>query len=89
MLIEVGTNELLLDHSTRLAARARAAVVDIILDATADVPHVFQWLADVLDVADEALDQAASSSSAGVPGPGAEHARQRSRTASGLTPESP
>ncbi|MEV4325102.1 alpha/beta hydrolase [Microbispora rosea] len=59
MLLQVGTNELLLDDSTRLAARARAAGVDVILDVTAGVPHVFQSFAGVLDEADEALDRAA------------------------------
>ncbi|WP_433554928.1 alpha/beta hydrolase [Pseudonocardia xinjiangensis] len=59
MLVQVGTNELLLDDSTRLAARARAVGVDVILDVTADVPHVFQSFAGVLDEADEALDRAA------------------------------
>ena len=59
MLIQVGTNEMLLDDSTRLAARARSAGVDVILDVTADVPHVFQAFAGVLDEADEALDRAA------------------------------
>jgi monoterpene epsilon-lactone hydrolase len=59
MLIQVGTNEIMLDDSTRLAARARAAGVDVILDITADVPHVFQSFAGVLDEADEALDRAA------------------------------
>jgi len=38
MLPQVGTNEILLDDSTRLAARATAAGVDVILDITADVP---------------------------------------------------
>jgi epsilon-lactone hydrolase len=59
MLIQVGTNELLLDDSTRLAAHARAVGVDVILDITADVPHVFQSFAGILDEADEALDRAA------------------------------
>lgn len=59
MLMQVGTNEILLDDSTRLAARARAAGVDVILDITADVPHVFQSFAGVLDEADQALDRAA------------------------------
>ncbi|WP_405561328.1 alpha/beta hydrolase [Streptomyces canus] len=59
ILIQVGTNEILLDDSTRLAARARAAGVDVILDITADVPHVFQSFAGVLDEADQALDRAA------------------------------
>jgi len=59
MLLQVGTNELLLDDSTRTAARATAAGVDVILDITADVPHVFQSFAGVLDEADQALDRAA------------------------------
>lgn len=59
MLIQVGTNEILLDDSTRLAARGRAVGVDVILDITAGVPHVFQSFAGILDEADEALDRAA------------------------------
>lgn len=59
MLLQVGTNEVLLDDSTQMAARAREAGVDVVLDVTADVPHVFQAFAGVLDEADEALDRAA------------------------------
>jgi monoterpene epsilon-lactone hydrolase len=59
MLLQAGTNEVLLDDSTRLAARAIAAGVDVILDITADVSHVFQGFAGVLDEADQALDRAA------------------------------
>jgi len=60
MLVQVGTNEVLLDDSTRIAARARGAGVDVTLDVTADVPHVFQSFAGgMLDEADEALDRAA------------------------------
>jgi acetyl esterase/lipase len=59
ILLQVGTNEMLLDDSTRLAARAREAGVDVILDVTADVPHVFQSFTGILDEADEALDRAA------------------------------
>jgi len=60
MLLQVRTNEILLDDSTRLAARATAARVDVILDITADVPHVFQSFAGgPLDEADQALDRAA------------------------------
>jgi monoterpene epsilon-lactone hydrolase len=59
MLLQVGTNEMLLDDSTRLAERARAAGVDVILDVTADVPHVFQAFTGLLVEADEALDRAA------------------------------
>lgn len=59
LLLQAGTNEVLLDDSTRMATRATAAGVDIILDVTADVPHGFQSFAGVLDEADEALDRAA------------------------------
>lgn len=59
VLLQVGTNEVLLDDATRLAARAREAGVDVVLDVTADVPHVFQAYAGVLDEADQALDRAA------------------------------
>lgn len=59
LLLQVGTNELLLDDSTRLAQRALDAGVDVTLDVTADVPHVFQAFAGALDEADEALDRAA------------------------------
>ncbi|UQU62099.1 alpha/beta hydrolase [Couchioplanes caeruleus] len=58
MLLQVGTNELLLDDSTRIAERARAAEVDVILDVTAGVPHVFQAFAGTLVEADRALDRA-------------------------------
>jgi epsilon-lactone hydrolase len=59
ILLQVGTNELLLDDSVRLAQRAREADVDVILDITAEAPHVFQAWADTLDEADQALDRAA------------------------------
>jgi acetyl esterase/lipase len=59
MLLQVGANEVLLDDSTRMATRAIGAGVDVILDVTADVPHVFRNFAGVLDEADQALDRAA------------------------------
>lgn len=59
LLLQVGTNEVLLDDSTQMADRAREAGVNVILDVTADVPHVFQAFAGVLDEADQALDRAA------------------------------
>ncbi|MEV6210430.1 hypothetical protein [Kitasatospora sp. NPDC051914] len=42
---------------SRMAARARTAGVDVALDITADVPHVFQSFAGLLDEADQALDR--------------------------------
>jgi len=59
MLVQVGTNEMLLDDARRLALRASDAEVDVVLDITAKVPHVFQSFTDVLDEAGEALDRAA------------------------------
>jgi monoterpene epsilon-lactone hydrolase len=59
ILLQVGTNELLLDDSVRLAQRARDAEVDVILDITAGVPHVFQAFIGQLDEAGFALDRAA------------------------------
>ncbi|WP_194896805.1 alpha/beta hydrolase [Catenulispora pinisilvae] len=59
MLLQVGTNELLLDDAVRLAARATEADVDVILDVTAAVPHVFQAFGPALDEAGRALDRAA------------------------------
>jgi epsilon-lactone hydrolase len=59
ILLQVGANEVLLDDSARLAARAIAAGVDAVLDVTADVPHVFQAFAGFLDEADQALARAA------------------------------
>lgn len=59
ILLQVGTNEVLLDDAVRLAARARDAEVDVILDVTAGVPHVFQSFIGQLDEADDALARAA------------------------------
>lgn len=59
LLLQVGTNEVLLDDSTRLAERARDAEVDVILDVTASVPHVFQTYTGILNEADLALERAA------------------------------
>src|SRR5262249_11164877 len=59
MLLQAGTNEVLLDDSTRMTTRAIGAGVDVTLDVTADVPHLFQNFAGILDEADQALDRAA------------------------------
>ncbi|MBN9327485.1 MAG: alpha/beta hydrolase [Cellulomonas sp. 73-145] len=59
MLLQVGTHELLLDDSVRLARRAVDADVDVVLDVTAGVPHVFPSFAGTLEEADQALDRAA------------------------------
>jgi epsilon-lactone hydrolase len=59
VLVQVGTNEILLDDARRLALRASDAEVDVVLDITAKVPHVFQSFVGVLDEAGEAVDRAA------------------------------
>jgi monoterpene epsilon-lactone hydrolase len=59
LLVQVGTNEMLLDDARRLALRTSDAEVDVVLDITAKVPHVFQSFTGVLDEAGEALDRAA------------------------------
>jgi epsilon-lactone hydrolase len=59
MLVQVGTNEMLLDDARRLALRASDAEVDVVLDIIAKVPHVFQSFTGVLDEAGQALDRAA------------------------------
>ena len=59
LLVQVGTNEMLLDDARRLALRASDADVDVVLDITAKVPHVFQSFTHVLDEASNALDRAA------------------------------
>lgn len=60
LLIQVGSHEVLLDDATRLAAKAAADDVAVILDVTPGVPHVFQAFAAILDEGDEALNRAAS-----------------------------
>jgi acetyl esterase/lipase len=58
IMVVVGTDELLLDDAVRFARRARDAEVDVILDVTAGVPHVFPVFLDALDEAGDALERA-------------------------------
>jgi monoterpene epsilon-lactone hydrolase len=59
LLIQAGSHEVLLDDATRLAAKAAADDVAVILDITPGVPHVFQAFAGLLDEGDAALDRVA------------------------------
>jgi epsilon-lactone hydrolase len=59
LLIQVGSAEVLLDDSLRLAVRAAQHEVDVSLDVVAGAPHVYPLMAGVMDEADEALDRAA------------------------------
>jgi acetyl esterase/lipase len=60
LLIQVGSNEILLSDAVRLAGRAALADVPVTLDVTPGVPHVFQGFAALLDEANAALDRAAT-----------------------------
>lgn len=59
LLVQVGSYEVLLDDSVRLAARAGAAEVDVTLEVWPRAPHVFQLEYGRLDAADAALDRTA------------------------------
>ena len=58
LIIQAGTHELLLDDAVRLARQAATADVEVILDLTPGVPHVFQAYYPILDEATTALDRA-------------------------------
>jgi epsilon-lactone hydrolase len=60
LLVQAGSHEVLLDDATRLATRAAANDVAVILDITPDVGHVFQAFSAILDEADQALTRAAT-----------------------------
>jgi monoterpene epsilon-lactone hydrolase len=70
LIIQAGSHELLLDDAVRLAGQAAAADVEVTLDITPGVPHVFQAYHPILDEAAAALDRAGqflSSQLAGSP----------------------
>ncbi|MFO1376051.1 MAG: alpha/beta hydrolase [Steroidobacteraceae bacterium] len=58
LLIQVGSAEILLDDSTRLAAAAAAAGVRVRLDAWPDMVHVWHFFAFLLPEARDAIRQA-------------------------------
>jgi epsilon-lactone hydrolase len=58
LLIQAGTHEVLLDDALRLARQAAAADVEVTLDITPRVPHVFQAYHPILDEAVAPLDRA-------------------------------
>jgi acetyl esterase/lipase len=57
LLIQVGTAETLLDDSTHLAERARAAGVEVIFEPWDDMFHVWQFCASILPEGQEAIDR--------------------------------
>ena len=58
LIIQAGTHEILLDDAVRLARQAATADVEVTLDITPGVPHVFQAYYPILDEAATALDRA-------------------------------
>jgi acetyl esterase/lipase len=58
LIIQAGTHEVLLDDAVRLARQAAVADVEVTLDITPGVPHVFQAYYPFLDEAAAALDRA-------------------------------
>jgi monoterpene epsilon-lactone hydrolase len=58
LIIQAGSHEVLLDDATRLARQAAIAEVEVTLDVTPGVPHVFQAYYAILDEAASALDRA-------------------------------
>lgn len=57
LLVQVGSHEVLLDDAVRLAGAAGRADLQVTLEVTTGVPHVFQNFAGALDEADQALDR--------------------------------
>jgi acetyl esterase/lipase len=66
LIIQAGSHEVLLDDAVRLASQAAMADVEVTLDITAGVPHVFQAYGPLLDEAAAALDRAGQLLSAHV-----------------------
>ena len=68
LIIQAGTHEVLLDDAVRLAQQAATADVEVTLDITPGVPHVFQAYHPILDEAAAALDRAGQLLSAHLAG---------------------
>lgn len=60
MLIQVGTAEILLDDSTRLAEKAKAAGVEVDLDVWDEMIHVWQWYSQWIPEGQEAIERMAA-----------------------------
>jgi epsilon-lactone hydrolase len=58
LLIQAGSDEVLLDDAIRLAARVASDDVAVTLDVVPGVPHVFQAFAAILDEGEAALTRA-------------------------------
>ena len=56
LMIQVGTAEILLDDSARLAERAKSAGVEVIYQPWEDMIHVWQFFAPMLEEGQQAID---------------------------------
>ena len=70
LIIQAGSHEVLLDDAIRLAGAAATADVEVTLDITPGVPHVFQAYHPILDEGAAALDRAGQLLSAQLAGAG-------------------
>ncbi|MDB5821120.1 MAG: hypothetical protein JWQ11_4760 [Rhizobacter sp.] len=57
LLVMVGTHEILHDDSTRLAAKAEAAGVDVTLEIAQDMVHIWPFFAAILPEGQEAIER--------------------------------
>jgi len=57
MLIQVGTAEVLLDDSSRLAERARQAGVEVVYEPWENMIHVWQIFVPMLDESKQAVER--------------------------------
>ena len=60
LFIQVGSTEVLLDDSRRVADKAKAAGVPVEIEVWPDMPHVWQLYAPMVPEARDALDRAAA-----------------------------
>jgi epsilon-lactone hydrolase len=60
ILIHVSDAEVILDDSTRFAAKARAAAVDVTLEVWPEMPHVWHAFASLLPESDQAIQRIGS-----------------------------
>ena len=56
LLIQVGTNEVLLDEGLEIARRAKLAGCDVTLQQWQDMTHVWHWYASIFPEAQEAIE---------------------------------
>lgn len=57
VLVQVGTEEVLLDDSTRLVNKLKDAGVDVEFEMWDDMMHVFHWMAGIIPEGNQAIDK--------------------------------